>query len=211
MKHHAITDYANLLIYAAIAVTVARYSGAFIASDLAAIPAWLSTALTILTGLSGVGMGVLDALGLAYMLDGWRRALPRVGQRPSNRFKVLSGFALTTIFSGVGIVSGYTVSRITGTPLGALLFDLSPLVPWMWAVLVNAAPYLVIGGVMLASTDPAPHVEKPATPARPVRSRARSWPELPAEDRALVRSMSAAEIVRAYGVDERTARRWRNK
>lgn len=211
MKHHTVSDYANILIYAAIAVTVSRYSGAFIASDLSAIPAWLSTALTVLTGISGVGMGVLDALGLAYMLDAWRRALPRSGQRASNRFLVLSGFAVSTIFSGVGIVSGYTVSRITGTPIGALLFDLSSLTPWIWAVLVNAAPYLVIGGVMVASTDPAPHVEKPPAPVRAAPAPVRSWPELPAEDRALVRSMTAAQIVAAYGVDERTARRWRNK
>lgn len=209
MKRHAVADYANVLVMAAIAVTVSRYCGAFIASDLASIPGWLSVGLTVLTGISGVGMGVLDALGLAYMVDAWRRALPKAGQRASNRFKVLSGFALATTISGVVIVTGYTVARITGVSIGSLL---TGVMPWAWAGLVNLAPYLVIGGVMVASTEPVQRSEQPAAvSARTGRSSVRSWTELPAEDRTLVRSMTSAEIVRAYGVDERTARRWRSK
>ena len=68
-------DYSTLLIYAALGVTVPRYIGAFVASDVGQVTGWVSDALSVLMAVSGVGMGVLDILGMAYIFDGWRARL----------------------------------------------------------------------------------------------------------------------------------------
>ena len=71
-------DYSSLLIWSAAVVTVVRYSAAFVASDMGQISGAMSEVVTLLLGLSGVGMGILDVFGGTYLFDGWRHAIPVV-------------------------------------------------------------------------------------------------------------------------------------
>ena len=77
-------DYSGLIIWAALLVTVVRYSGAFVASDVGRVTGWLSDAISIGMAVSGVGMGILDVIGTAYIAEGWRRNLPARGKAWSN-------------------------------------------------------------------------------------------------------------------------------
>ena len=59
----------EILIWAAALQTVVRYAAAFIASCHwnSRMVVWL---ITILMGISGIGMGVLDVIGGAYLIHG---------------------------------------------------------------------------------------------------------------------------------------------
>jgi MFS family permease len=140
-------DYSALIIWAALLVTVARYVGAFLASDLGEVNGWVSEGLTILMGVSGLGMGVLDVLGLAYVFDGWRKVLPKAGDHWSSRFKVLTGFVASLFVAGVCILVPFTVSRISSQSMAEALGGKATWGVWFWSLAVNLAPYLLIGGV----------------------------------------------------------------
>jgi hypothetical protein len=140
-------DYSALIIWAALLVTVARYVGAFLASDLGEVSGWVSEGLTVLMGLSGLGMGVLDVLGLAYVFDGWRKVLPKAGDHWSSRFKVLTGFVVSLFVAGVCILVPFTVSRISSQSMAEALGGQGSAGVWFWSLSVNLAPYLLIGGV----------------------------------------------------------------
>lgn len=142
-------DYSGLLIWAALLVAAVRYAGAFVASDVGRVDGWLSDVLSAGMVVSGLGMGVLDVVGAAYVLDGWRRALPRTGQRWPVRFRVLTGFLVCLFGSGVVILVPFTVSRVLGASMDDVLVGMWL---WVWAVLVNLAPYLVVGGVVFAQS-----------------------------------------------------------
>lgn len=142
------TDYSQLLIWSAVLVTVARYAGAFVASDVGELKGWASEALTVSMLLSGLGMGVLDVLGGAYLFDGWRRVMPKSGERWPFRFRVLTVFVFGLILVGIGILIPFTVSRVSHKPMLETLGNLV----WLWSALVNVAPYLLIGGVATANT-----------------------------------------------------------
>jgi MFS family permease len=141
-------DYSTIIIWSALLVTVARYVGAFLASDLGMVEGWISDALTILMGLSGMGMGFLDVLGLAYVFDGWRKTLPRTGDKWTSRFLVLTFFVVSLFIVGVSILIPFTVSRIRAEGMEQVLGQAD----WYWAFAVNIAPYLLIGGVTFSQT-----------------------------------------------------------
>lgn len=170
MKRH---DYSTLLIWAALLVTVTRYAGAFIASDIGRIDGWVSNVFAVLMGFTGLGMGVLDVLGSAYVFDGWRRIMPRSGQSWPARFKVLTGFIAGMFICGVGILVPFTVSRVQGVGMADVLIGASI---WLWAVLVNVAPYLLIGGVVVGQSGVV-MVREEATNMQPVAQPVA--PELP--------------------------------
>jgi MFS family permease len=143
-------DYSDILILSAILVTVVRFAGAFIASDLGYLEGWISNALSIGMGITGLGMGVLDVLGGAYIFDGWRRTMPQAGRRWPFRFKVLTVFVFAVLGVGVAILVPFTVSRVQRVALQAVLGN--GLYLWGWAFLVNVAPYLLIGGIATGQT-----------------------------------------------------------
>jgi hypothetical protein len=146
-------DYADLLLWSAVGVTTVRYAGAFLASDLGSVEGWVSTILSVFMGLTGVGMGILDVLGTAYIFDGWRRAMPAAGKRWPFRFKVLTVFVALMLAIGIGILVPFTVSRITHVTM------------------VVAAPFVLIGGIATAQAHafemPAPQMEPQPEPMRP--------------------------------------------
>ena len=214
-------DYSQMLLWAATLVTVARYAGAFAASDVGELEGWVSDLITYSMIVTGFGMGVLDVIGGAYIFDGWRRALPRRGAKWSSRFRLLTVFVFGLILVGIGILIPFTVSRVLHTPISQVLPGWGI---WVWAGMVNIAPYLLIGGVVMSqagvvtvTTAASDRVETGQEPAkakkrpdraigdRPVYA---SWPQVPATDRIKIQGMTGNEVATVYRVPARTARRW---
>ncbi len=150
MTKHRSLDLSRIIIYAALIVTAARYSGAFLASDLGEVTGTLSEIITGFMVVSGFGMGVLDVVGLGYIADAWKTALPRTGHKPGTRFAILTVFLLSLMISGVGILAPFTVSRVHKASIAVTLPG-SEL--YIWAVLVNIAPYLIVSGLMVATSN----------------------------------------------------------
>lgn len=142
-------DLSRLIIYSALIVTAARYAGAFLASDLGEVTGFLSDGITFFMVVSGIGMGVLDVIGVAYIADSWRGSLPRSGRKPGARFFILTGFLVSLMLSGVGILAPFTVARVNRVSIGIALPGGEL---YFWAVLVNIAPYLIVSGVMIATS-----------------------------------------------------------
>jgi hypothetical protein len=210
-------DYSTLLIFAAALVTVVRYSAAFIASDMGEITGWLSNIITFFMGVSGLGMGILDTFGGVYLFDGWRHAMPASGKAWSFRFKVLTGFVFALIATGIMILVPFTESRVTHKSMDGILGDGGGLT--FWSVLVNAAPYLLIGGVAVGNSL----ISQNQTGKLPENSGNKSensgnfetakprWNRIEPADYEWIAQARTGEIQSRYGLDERTARNWRTK
>lgn len=138
-------DYSQILVFSAMIVTIARYIGAFVASDLGEITGVVSEGISILMGITGLGMGILDVLGGAYIFDGWRTKMPANGAKWSFRFKVMTMFVFSLFIVGLGILVPFTVSRVLHTTIGDVLGEQGT---WIWSLAVNIAPYVLIGGVV---------------------------------------------------------------
>ena len=218
-------DYSSTLIWAAVLVTVVRYAGAFVASDLGEISGLTSQIFSWLMGLTGLGMGVLDVLGGAYIFEGWRRALPARGQKWSFRFRVLTGFVFSLFGSGIGILVPYTVSRVSHQEIYAVLGGGWGL--WAWSVLVNMAPYFLIGGVVtgnvgivtagLGDSSRAVGKEAGKSPEKEgaagkmtgqTRPMWLDWREVPESEYLAIAGLKPVKVMQLYGVPERTARNW---
>lgn len=137
-------DYSTMLIWAAALVGVVRYAAAFLASDMGEISGTLSMVISIAMGFTGLGMGVLDTVGAAYLFDGWRRAMPKSGQPWPFRFRVLTVFVAAIFGTGLGILVPFTVARVAHQTMA---MTLGPAGIWLWGLAVNLAPVLLIGGV----------------------------------------------------------------
>jgi MFS family permease len=221
-------DYASVLIWAAVLVTVVRYAGAFIASDLGEITGWVSEALSLAMGLTGLGMGVLDVLGGAYIFDGWRRSMPRAGQKWPFRFRTLTVFAFGLFAIGIWILVPFTVSRVSHQTMEQVLGIGWGL--WTWSVAVNVAPYILIGGVVTGNVgvvgvnmpeggrafggklpESAGEAGKVGgLSAGQMGPHYRDWREVPESEWRRIAGMSTASAMRAYRVKEKTARNWRH-
>jgi hypothetical protein len=210
-------DYSTLLIFAAALVTVVRYSAAFIASDMGEITGWLSDGITILMGVSGLGMGILDTFGGVYLFDGWRHTMPAAGKAWSFRFKILTGFVFALIVTGIMILVPFTESRVTHKSMDGILGTGAGLT-W-WSVLVNAAPYLLIGGVTVGNSLIATN-QGGKLPENSDTKKENSgnfetakprWNRVTIEEYEWIAAARTGEIQTRYGLDERTARNWRVK
>lgn len=218
-------DYSTLLIWAALAVTVTRYIGAFVASDVGKISGNWSVALTALMAISGIGMGFLDVLGLAYVFDGWRKALPQAGHKWSSRFWVLTIFVIGLFVVGLGILTPFTVARIREVGMAEVLIHAD----WWWALAVNLAPILIIGGVTFSQSNfvtirtdtqvetkivqesKGNNVQKVSESVEIFPTRySVDWRKLPHEDKNIVANLTIPEIMTKYRVSEKTAYNWRS-
>lgn len=206
-------DYSTILIWSAALVTVVRYVAAFIASDVGEITGWLSEVITALMGLSGLGMGILDVIGGTYLFDGWRRKMPASGKPWGNPFKVLTGFIFALIVTGVFILVPFTVSRVTHQSMVEVL----GLGGWLnsWALAVNIAPYLLIGGVAVGnqvvtvnSKESYRKVTAESDGNFPVDWR-QVRKQLSGDDIIWLKTARTEEICFRYGISDRTARNWR--
>lgn len=211
-------DYSTLLIWAAATVTVVRYAAAFAASDAGQIMGIWSEVITFLMALSGLAMGILDVFGGAYLFDGWRKTMPAGDKKWSFRFRVLTFFVFALISTGVMILVPFTVSRVTHVGMDSVLGNGGQL--WFWALLVNLAPYLLIGGVAIGNQIVAVHIQEAPEPKIEESDRKVSgkfpndWrkvlPYLTPEEVLSISQMSTAKIMKSYHLDvEKTARNWR--
>jgi len=207
-------DYSQLLIWSAALVTVVRYAAAFVASDMGQITGDLSHWITGFMGLTGLGMGVLDVLGGVYLFDGWRRVMPRTGDKWSFKFKVLTCFVFGLMGAGICILVPFTVSRVSERSLFQVLGDTGWL--WAWSGFVNVIPYFLIGGVATGNkliAEAGPEEKRKNTGKLPEGNQPEKvrWNQVDPEDYKIIAAMKTSEIMTAYGVDDRTARNWRVK
>jgi len=201
-------DYSTMLIWAAALVTVVRYSAAFIASDVGQITGVASEVITFMMGISGLGMGVLDTFGGAYLFDGWRRKMPANGVAWSFKFKVLTVIVFALIFTGVLILVPFTVSRVTQTSMADVLSHGA--LNW-WAFLVNVAPYLLIGGVSVGNQVVTVRTESepPTNEPEPKTNGSRTFASLDADDKKFIMANSSKASAVRFGVSSRSVQKWR--
>lgn len=203
---------ANTLIFAAMLITVVRYGAAFYASDVGSIGGAMSSVVSVLMGITGFGMGILDVVGSAYLFDGWRNTMPKAGSKWPFRFRILTVFVFGLLLVGLTILIPFTVSRITHQGMDATLEVVSGGV-WWWATAVNMAPYLLIGGVAVgqkvfseenSSVKSGKNAENSGNlDWRRVRAR------LSSQEITNISYASPGDIANAYGISQRTARNWK--
>lgn len=224
MKNQKGHDYSEILIWAAALVTVVRYAAAFIASDATEIPLWLSELITILMGISGIGMGVLDVIGGAYLFTGWQKKMPKNNDPWSFKFKVLTFFAIGLIINGILILIPFTASRVSGNTMFHILGDGFFL--YAWSAVVNIAPYLLIGGVavgtQMVSIESGGQMTGQMTGANgqnqdtsQTQSVSTDWriakKKMTASQIAAIARSTTTAVMKEYNLSERTARRWIEK
>lgn len=211
-------DYSTILIWSAALVTVVRYAAAFIASDSVSIESAISQVITYAMGFSGLGMGVLDVIGGAYLFDGWRRTMPRNGQAWPFRFKILTFFALGLVVNGILILIPFTMSRVSGTSMHVILGNGF----WLfgWSMVVNVAPYLLIGGVTTGNqllTNPANEqangdANRSAnhSPVRTEqRSSSRTYGRLSDSEKYFILNAKSSDAAKEFSVTSRAIQKWR--
>ena len=145
MKRVNLSAVTAIIVPAMLVVQAARMVGAFVASDMQALPVWLSGLLTILTGVSGAAQAVVFVAGQIVMLDGWKRGLHHLKRTNARMVTLTAIIILTLALEGVILVP-YIHGRMTGETV-AQYAALS----WIWAVAVVLAPTLVIAGVMMCN------------------------------------------------------------
>lgn len=216
MKKERGHDYSTLLIWAAAVVSVVRYSAAFIASDVGKIEGPLSEWITFLLGISGLGMGILDTIGATYLFDGWRRVMPKAGDKWGFRFRILTFFVFALFITGIIILAPFTMSRVAHVSILDILGDGFWL--GLWSTLVNAAPALLIGGVatgqQVVTVTQTESTQKGGNlpenlPTRGPTNWRQVRKQLSQEDVTWLSKARTEEICFRYGIDDRTARNWR--
>lgn len=210
-------DYSTILIWSAALVTVVRYVAAFIASDLGEIVGWLSEVITFLMGVSGLGMGILDVIGGTYLFDGWRRKMPANDKRWSFAFKVMTAFVFSLIVTGVMILVPFTVSRVTHSSMAVVLGSGGYL--YLWSLLVNVAPYLLIGGVAVGNqvvnvTQSETHATGERTGERGAngsQAESRTYASLTNTEKYYITNANSKTVAAELGVTARAVQKWRKK
>ena len=145
-------DYGNALLIAAIAVGAPRWAGAMLAADIGEVTGGVSTLLNGLNIISGLAMGPLEVLAMAYMFDSLRKHRPTSAHRGRRRINwkwwgVLL-FAIGSLALTPTILAPFIVSRMNDVGMvGVLTITTSQL---LWSIAVTLAPLFVVGGVAFA-------------------------------------------------------------
>ena len=140
-------DWADRLIWATVLISVVRYAAAFVASDVGQITGTPSNILTFFLSLTGLGMGILDTIGGGLLFNGWSKVFPKAGNSWSLRFKILTLCVFTLVFSGLFILVPFTMSRLSHESVLDALGGKSSIWAWVWSLMVNLIPYVLIAGV----------------------------------------------------------------
>jgi hypothetical protein len=148
-KRGVINKSPSLLVGAATIITAIRYAAAFYMSDAGTLTGLISQIFSNSLGIAGLAMGVLDIFGTSYLFDGWRKAMPRNGIKWPFRFWVLTFFVFSLVISGPCILIPLTLARVAGVSMTSVLGGVTSPMLIIWAMFVNVAPYLIIGGVFV--------------------------------------------------------------
>ena len=141
-------DYSTILIWAALLVTVIRYAGAFLASDMGIITGWLSDVMHYGDDSYRTWHGLLGRARAGLYFRGLENEATGNWEKWNNRFLVLTGFVMGMFLTGLTILVPFTVSRVLQEPMGSVL---GRSYVWVWAMAVNLAPYLIVGGVVTST------------------------------------------------------------
>ena len=144
-------DWSERLIWATILISVVRYAAAFAASDVGTISGTWSKILTAFLAFTGVGMGILDTVGGGLLFNGWSRTFPKTGSHWSLRFKVLTICVFSLLMSGLYILVPFTMSRLSQESILTALGGMGSFWAWMWSLMVNLVPYVLIAGVFVGN------------------------------------------------------------
>lgn len=229
-------DLGRVLLWSAVIVEAPRWAGAMLAADLRDVNGWLSSALNTGNTVSGVAMGLVNVVATAYMLDALRRERPTVtvhrkGQaveKRSWRFAGLLVFIVGLLLLTPFVLAPFMVSRMTGSPLEAVLGTAGW--QYVWATTVVLAPIFVIGGVSFAQPglvsiaaaqgdhEGRPYGEEALKVSTQVSEKSngkpatygkwKTWRKVPEGERARIATMNVDEVRETYGVEERTAYNW---
>jgi hypothetical protein len=173
-------DLGRLLLWAAVIVSAPRWAGAMLAADVNHIQSWLSAFLNGANTISGLGMGVLEVVATAYLLDALRQQRPTITSyrkrfntkdtkglegkerhegkeiksyevvKANWRFYGILVFVVGLLGMTPMVLAPYLVSRMAGQDIAAVLSSRG----WQyaWAVTVATAPVFVVGGVAFAQS-----------------------------------------------------------
>lgn len=148
-------NYGKVLIWSAIIVAVPRWAGAFIAADVSEMPQKVSEVLHYANLVAGVGMGFLEVVASAYLLEAWGKMKPKASHNAksySHKWKVLTGFVIGLFALMPFILAPYIVSRMTDVTIAQALGN-SAILSYGWAVAVVLSPAFIVGGVAVANED----------------------------------------------------------
>lgn len=147
-------NYGKVLMWAAIIVSMPRWAGAFISADVSDIPHWVNEALHYGNLIAGFGMGFLEVLAAAYMLDAWGKMKPKASWNAKSydhKWKILTGFIVGLFVLMPLILAPYIVSRMTSVTIGiALKYSF---VQYLWSIAVVLSPAFIVGGVSVANGE----------------------------------------------------------
>jgi len=181
------------LTLSALLVSVPRYIAILADIDPVSLTAW--------------GMGLLLALGAAYIFDAWTYAL-RAGRK--NPHRLLVAFAVNLAYEPL-IVTPFVLARLWGEPLAAVMTTGYAI---LWSIAVAAAPVILVAGIVFAVSyqreDRTPSAPRPDTAGHRQSGNGhehltyaefvRQWPD--------VSALTGQDVAEAAGVSERTGRRW---
>lgn len=145
-------NYGKVLMWAAIIVSMPRWAGAFISADVSDIPYWVNEALHYGNLIAGFGMGFLEVLAAAYMLDAWGKLKPKSSWNAkgyNHKWKVLTGFIIGLFVLMPLILAPYIVGRMTAVSIGDAL-TYKP-IQYIWSIAVVLSPAFIVGGVSVAN------------------------------------------------------------
>lgn len=223
-------DWADRLIWATVLISVVRYAAAFAASDVGQITGNWSNILTFFLSLTGLGMGILDTIGGGLLFNGWSRVFPKAGSTWSLRFKILTICVFTLILSGLFILVPFTMSRLAHESVLDALGGKTSFWSWVWSLMVNLIPYVLIAGVftgnkMVSSLEEESY-QKPTRNLPPEEESSEkvsgnlpaNWrkirPSLSKEQVEYIANNEPKDIVKAFAqsgfaITPRTASNWR--
>lgn len=145
-------DYGQILMWSAVVVSAPRWAGAMLAADLSHVTGVVSSVLNIGNVISGLGMGLLEVVAIAYMLDAIRTmksgSVVKGISKPNFKFWGVLFFVVGTMIVTPIVLAPYLVSRMVAQDIGTTLS--APIWMYVWAVAVIIAPLFVVGGVAFA-------------------------------------------------------------
>ena len=210
-------DWADRLIYATVLISVVRYAAAFAASDVGQITGTWSAVLTFFLSLTGIGMGILDTIGGGLLFNGWSKVLPKRGVQGSARFNILSVCVFVLLASGLFILVPFTMSRLSHESVLDALGGKSSFWAWMWSLMVNLIPYVLIAGVfvgnkMVTSLETEEvseaHGKKPESSSTPARESSDSFRNFPKDWRSIEPTLTYEQTVEIANLSPAQMREW---
>ena len=162
-------NYGKILMWSAILVSMPRWAGAFISADVLEIPHWVNEVLHYANLLAGFGMGFLEVLAAAYMLDAWGKLKPKTAWNAktyNHKWKVLTGFIAGLFILMPFILAPYIVSRMANVSINETLGN--DVFRYLWSISVVLSPAFIVGGVSVASGELVESETKTAAVSKPV-------------------------------------------